>query len=168
MKNGPFLKAGLIVAPHGLHGALKVKILTESSASFLNYVFFCNQKGDVFDVQSGRILNHNHVIVTLKGVDSRTQAEAIVGETLLIQKDQRGQLDTDEFYHDDLIGLSLVDESGHLYGTVVHIDNYGSCDILFAKSNDQTEWSIPFIKEAVKEIDLTKGVVIINPHMIVR
>ena len=69
----------------------------------------------------------------------------------------------DEFYHEDLIGLVAVDRSGLRRGEVIGIHNFGAGDVVEIKDGAQESFFVPFTSDAVPEIDLPGGRVVIDP-----
>ncbi|WP_163591353.1 ribosome maturation factor RimM, partial [Klebsiella pneumoniae] len=57
------------------------------------------------------------VVVRFRGVNDRNMAEALNGTTLFIDRSQLPEeLEEDEFYYADLIGLDAIDTAGNPYG----------------------------------------------------
>jgi 16S rRNA processing protein RimM len=72
------------------------------------------------------------------------------------------ELQPDEYYWSDLIGLSVFDESGRLLGRVIRILPTGADDLLVLE-RDGREILLPFLEEVVQSIDLEAGRVVAAP-----
>lgn len=93
-------------------------------------------------------------LLKLRDVSSREAADSIRGEDILVERD----LEPDEYLAADLVGLRIAG-----LGTVRRIINAPSCDLL-AVGDD--EILIPFIRDAVKRIDVDAGVIEIDPSFL--
>ncbi len=74
------------------------------------------------------------------------------GTTLDVPREALPPLAEGEYYHADLIGLSVVDTDGAAVGTVVAVENFGAGDILEIEKPDRRTFMVPLIPEAVPEI----------------
>ena len=61
--------------------------------------------------------------LTLEGVKDRTAAEALVGATLWLAREDFPETSDDEAWLDDLLGLPVVDRTGAPLGTVVDLES---------------------------------------------
>ena len=66
-------------------------------------------------------------------------------------------LEEDEFYQTDLIGLRVRDETGRMIGEVNAFFDFGGGDILELKIEGEGLELIPFSKAAVPEINIGQG-----------
>jgi 16S rRNA processing protein RimM len=102
-------------------------------------------------------------IVAFEGVADRTAAEALRGTVLVVRRGQRRPIaDPDEFYDSDLVGLTVRDRDGVVVGTVVEVVHGPGGDIL-AVENGEREHLVPFVSAIVPTVDVTAGVVVIDP-----
>ena len=73
-------------------------------------------------------------------------------------------LPDDEFYHADLIGLTVLDTGGTSLGTVQNVLNHGAGDLLEIKGAELPEpILLPFTQAAVPTVDLKAGRIIADP-----
>jgi 16S rRNA processing protein RimM len=64
------------------------------------------------------------------------------------------ELDTGEYYWADLIGFTVANVDGVTFGTIDHLFETGSNDVMVVKG--EREHLVPFIKDqVVKSIDTT-------------
>ena len=98
------------------------------------------------------------------GVDERSAAEALTGLILEAERapGERPE-DPDEYYDDDLLGLSVVTEDGDPIGTVAEVMHLPAQDVLAVRAADDREILIPFVSEIVPGVDLDAGRVIVRP-----
>jgi len=147
----------IIGPPHGVRGALKVKCFAEDSAELATYGKLQDADGNLFEVTSVKP-DKIGARLTLKGVDDRNAAEALRGTALFIARDKLPSLDEeDDFYHADLIGLSVYDGADENIGTVSAVHNFGAGDVLEIAAPDGKSAFYRFTKAVVPEIDLARG-----------
>lgn len=63
-------------------------------------------------------------------VPDRTAAEALRGTVLTVPREALPPLADGEYYHADLIGLSVVTTEGEPVGRVVLVENFGAGDVI--------------------------------------
>jgi 16S rRNA processing protein RimM len=103
-------------------------------------------------------------VVHFAGIEDRTAAESLRGQTLTIDVDPTElPEDPDEFYDHQLVGLNVKLEDGSLVGVVGEVIHLPSQDLLSVKREGDTEVLIPFVLEFVPEIDLDTKTVTITP-----
>ncbi|TVU20294.1 hypothetical protein EJB05_36498, partial [Eragrostis curvula] len=120
-------------------------------------------------------------IISFDGVDDLDEARQIVGSAVLVKAGDRPQMEDDEFYSLDLVGMRvIVKESGKLVGTVAQVFNFGGGDLLQvmigsaedtaieANSEYQDSTSreyvwIPFAEDIVPDVDMEKREMWITP-----
>jgi len=85
----------------------------------------------------------------------REQAELLRDCQVLISQNDLPQLDEDEFFHFELLGMDvfLNDGDSEIFGTVVDVHNYPSVDALDIKKNDGHTVLIPMRPDVVMEIN---------------
>ena len=99
------------------------------------------------------------VLLSLKGIENRTQAEALVGSALYIEKKSLPELEDGDYYWFDIIGLSVFTIAGEYIGRVASIMPTGSNDVYVVKDiaeGRQKETLIPALASVVVSIDLEK------------
>jgi len=165
MTGNKLILLGKIVGTHGIRGELKVNAFAGDSSALLTVKSVLVQSGngmnDTMQVAGVR-MSGKKLLLSLKGFSSINQVQHLVGRDLLITPEQLPPLDEDEFYWQDLIGLSVVTESGQVVGTLADIMETGSNDVYIVKNGHQ-EFLIPAIAEVVTNIDLTAGIMTISP-----
>ena len=96
------------------------------------------------------------VVVRFKGVGDRSAAEALTGTELFVDRAVLPtELADEEFYHTDLVGLSVVDTEGIAIGAVAAVLNFGAGDILEISGPGLKGVLVPFTKAAVPLVDLS-------------
>ena len=161
---------GIIGAPHGVRGAMKVKTFTEVPEDLAAYGPLTDKAGErVFVITSCQAAKGG-ARVTLQGVNDRSAAEALKNTGLYVARDKLPNLEAeDDFYHSDLIGLIAVDGDGQKIGRIVACHNFGAGDLLElmldkaqSKSKGKTGGTnafYPFTKAVVPEVNMVEGYV---------
>jgi 16S rRNA processing protein RimM len=163
------LRVGRLVKAHGLKGALKLELYTDSP----DQRFRAGQElelqvpetsewfGKTVKVAELRFYNQSPVLF-LEGIQDRSQAETLVKAILLIETDPE-QLpeDPEAWYDHQLVGLTaLVGED--VVGKVIRVDHLPAQDLL-AIETSSGEVLVPFVKQIVPSVDIKKGQVVLTP-----
>ncbi|MDW6022084.1 ribosome maturation factor RimM [Mesorhizobium sp. BAC0120] len=149
----PVLMA-VIGAAHGIRGELRVKTFTADPLALGDYGPLSARDGRVFEI-AGIRPQGNVVVVRFEGVGDRNRAEALTGTELFIDRSALpGELEEEEFYHADLVGMAVLDQSGAEIGKVSAVQNYGAGDILEIKGPGLDAVLVPFTKAAVPAVDV--------------
>ncbi len=103
------------------------------------------------------------VIVKFSGSDDRNRAEALKDRFLTIDRENLRELDEDEYFIFDLIGLVAVDQEGRRLGTVSDVIQNTAQDLYEITADGGAKYLIPAVREFVTEIDLNHGIMKIKP-----
>ena len=156
------VQMAVIGAAHGIKGELRVKTFTGDPMALGDYGPLFDGKGRAFEVAAIRPAKEV-VVVRFKGIADRTQAEALAGTELFVDRSVLpDDVEEDEFYHADLIGLAVHDETGAEIGKVTAVHNFGGGDILELTLGGRRGVLIPFTQAAVPQIDIAARKVGIN------
>ncbi len=151
---------GRILAPWGLKGDVKVEILTDYPKERFTPGKLVHVDGFAMTIESGRPHKGN-IILKLDEVADADQAAALKGKYLEIPAGESMPLDDDQFYHHQLIGLSVETTQGRLLGVIKRILPTGSNDV-YVVDGDGREMLVPAIADVVKQVNISEGVVVIE------
>jgi 16S rRNA processing protein RimM len=163
------LRVGRLVKAHGLKGALKLELYTDSP----DQRFRAGQElelqvpetsewfGKTVKVAELRFYNQAPVLF-LEGIQDRSQAETLVKAILLIETDPE-QLpeDPEAWYDHQLVGLNAV-VGEEVVGKVIRVDHLPAQDLLAIETTNG-EVLVPFVKQIVPSVDIQKGQVVLTP-----
>jgi len=155
-----------IGAAHGIRGEVRLKSFTQEPIAVRGYGPLEAEDGRVFAITAARPAagtSPDMLVVSLKGILSRNEAEALTGLELFIPRERLPKADEDEFYHADLIGLDAVGNDGATLGTVIAIQNFGAGDLLEIAPRRGATILVPFTRAAVPEIDIAGKRVVVDP-----
>ena len=154
IKREDCLKIGEIGKTHGVNGAVVVYTDNDLLEEYREEPVFILLEGapvPFYIAEDGLTLrNHSSYIVKFDYVDSREQAERLVGKDLLLDKDLLDEEDVPSEL-DDLRGYSVLDERTGERGELLHVDNY-SGNVVFAISLLGKEILLPYSEDYVLEI----------------
>lgn len=157
------VQLAVIGAAHGIKGEVRVKTYTGDPMDLGSYGLLYDASGKSYEILSIRP-SKTVVVVRFAGVEDRNAAEALNGKELYVDHAQLPQdLDEDEFYYTDLIGLTVRDSAGVTYGKVSAVFNFGGGDVLEIKESGKKPALIPFTLASVPEILMEEGAILIDP-----
>jgi len=103
---------------------------------------------------------HPGLVVKLQGIDNRTLAELFRGRYLEVPEGEMRELAAGRFYHHQVVGLAVVTESGESIGVVEEVLERPANDVWVSRQGT-IEHLIPATKDAVLEVDVTNGRVVV-------
>ena len=153
-----------IAGAFGVKGEGRLKSFTADPLAIGEYAPLTTEDGSrTFDVALAGQLP-NGLLVRLSGVNTKEEADALKGVKLFVPRDRLPTLPDDEYYHADLIGLTVLDTGGTTLGRVKAVLNHGAGDILEVQVPGASETVLlPFTLEAVPTVDLATGRIIADP-----
>jgi 16S rRNA processing protein RimM len=153
---------GRIATAHGIRGEVIVESYAAEPGDIAAYGPLESEDGKrKFELKVLRV-SAKGVVARIAGVGDRNAAEALRGTRLYIDRARLPSAGEDEFYHADLIGLSVEDESGQAIGTVAAIVNYGAGDLLeFKLAGQNVTELVPFTNAFVPVIEIEKRRVVV-------
>jgi len=152
------IRVGQVMGPYGLEGAVKVLPLTDFQDRFDPGASLLLD-GRAHQVEWSRE-GHPGLVVKLQGIDNRTLAELIRGRYLEVPEAEMRELEAGHFYHHQVVGLEVVTESGESIGVVEEVLERPANDVWVSR-HDSIEHLIPATKDAVIEVDVTNGRVVV-------
>lgn len=98
-------------------------------------------------------------VIRLQGVESRQQAEAMIGRYLEVEAEP---LPEGSYYWHQIVGLKVADEDGRQLGTVVEVFRAGENEVYRVESEGQPDLLLPALREVIRDIDLQAGSMIVR------
>lgn len=144
---------GEVIKAHGIRGEIKVHPLTDNPKRFKKLKEVILTRGE--DKRYLKVLNakvqQNEVYLTLEGVNTRDEAEALRGWSIRIDRSEVPPLQ-DRWYYFELEGMKVY-EKDKLLGTLVQVIETGANDVYLVKG-DKGEICVPALKSVVKNVDV--------------
>lgn len=155
---------GKIVAPFGIRGDLKVFSLSDVPNRFALLEGVYLGPGYTYHaIQNVRPYKGDMVLLKFSDINDATIAETLRKQDIFIPLDQLAQLPPDSYYQHDILGLHVSTLSGRDIGVIVDIMETGSNDVYVVESPQKQQFLIPAIKDVIKQIDLIRQMMYIDP-----
>jgi 16S rRNA processing protein RimM len=149
-----YVAVGRVLRPWGLRGDLKVESLSDFPERFepgarlwLNAV---ERRVERSRWQKGALY------LKLTGIDDPNAAGAMRDLLLEIPETELHELDADEFYHHQLVGLIVRTDDGTDLGTVAEVLSPGGNAVLVVRGA-RGDVLLPFIDDVIRAVDLDAG-----------
>ncbi|MGE4292351.1 MAG: ribosome maturation factor RimM [Desulfovibrio sp.] len=157
---------GKVIKPHGIRGEICVESYADSPALFfgLAAVLLGTGRGKPvrFALRAARG-HQDRLLLTLEGVADRNRAEELRGREVFVRESDLPELEDDEFYLRDLLGLDVLLEDGTRLGVLEN----------FLETPGQLVWSIahdsgkeillPAVPEFLVDVDPEAGTITVAP-----
>jgi 16S rRNA processing protein RimM len=157
------LCVGVITGPQGVRGAVRVKSFTEDPADVAAYGKVEDEAGQRQFALTVVGTAKGVVVAKIAGLDDRDAAERLKGTRLYVQRSALPEPAEDEYYHSDLIGLSMTLADGTVFGTVRAVHDYGAGVSLEVAHHDGKLVMVPFTRAVVPVVDVAAGKLVIEP-----
>ncbi len=153
---------GAVAGAFGVRGEVRLKSFCAEPRDIARYGPLLSEDGARrFSITLGKAIP-NGFAARLGGVDTREAAEALRGLRLHAPRSVLPALPDDEFYHADLVGLSVLDTGGADLGRVSAVLNHGAGDLLEVKRAGAAPVLLPFTRAVVPTVDLAAGRIIVD------
>ncbi|MFM6980077.1 MAG: ribosome maturation factor RimM [Micrococcales bacterium] len=162
------LRVGRLLKAHGLKGAIKLELYTDSpNERFVPGATFELQVpetsvwfGKTVTVNELRWYNQSPVLF-LKDVEDRNTAESLIKAILLVaQNTDESPTEPDAWYDHQLVGLKVM-RDGKQIGVVKAVEHLPAQDILVVDAG--REVMVPFVKAIVPNVDVKAGSLTVTP-----
>ena len=158
------LKVGVITTTHGVRGEVKVYPTTDEPERFLDLDYVLLDTGKELrrlDIKNVRFFK-NLVILKFDGIDNINDIEKYKGRDLWIPREKAQELDEDEYYIADLLGMKVLLEDGTEFGTLKDVMETGANDVYIVNSVEHGEVLLPAIKECILDVDVEAGTMTVH------
>jgi 16S rRNA processing protein RimM len=155
---------GKVVALFGIRGELKVLLLTDIPNRFAGLgAVYAGPDHTRRLIQSVRPYKGEMIVLKLEGIDDADTAESLRDQNLAIPVSELAQLPPDSYYQHDILGFMVITLKGQKLGSIVDIIVTGSNDVYVIKAPDGSQVLIPAIKDVIKQVDLIRRTMYIDP-----
>ena len=170
MAEEQYYLVGKIVNTQALRGEVRVMATTDFPEERFKIgatlaIFNGDKLVETVEVDGHR-LHKNFNLLHFKGKDNINAVEKFKGFDLKVAGTEReaDELDENEFYYDDIIGLEVYTTDETYLGKVREITSLPSNDVwAIQRPNKGKDILIPYIEDIVLEIDLDDNRVVIDP-----
>lgn len=157
MTDSDYQIIGKLAAVHGLKGFLKIDSYTRPAIQILDYPQWWirlprHAQWQSLDIEKFTQLSSSRLMVKFVGIDDRTAAEKYKAADIAITKDQMPDLQDDEYYWHELIGLKVSNQEGQFFGVISELLETGANDVLVIQTDEEAIKLIPDSKESKLQI----------------
>jgi 16S rRNA processing protein RimM len=159
-----FLVAGRLHRPHGIHGEIEFEIMTDFPERLRSGTTVY-----VGDQQTPMLITHRRskdqaLLLTFEGIHVREEVALLRNQLVYIRREGLPALPDGEYYHHQLIGMQVFDESGKLLGTLDEIMETGANDVYLVRSEYGEEMLFPAVEDVVLSADPDKKIMVVRPQ----
>ena len=160
---------GIIRKSHGVRGEASVEPWTDSADRFAELEEVTLVSPDESSTREVRIestrVHAGRALVKFAGVDTPEDVQTLQGWTVEIPEEEARELEEDEYFLHDLVGLTLFDGNGKERGVVKDVIEGGGGLLLVITRADGREFELPLAADLCTEIDLNaKRIVVALPE----
>ena len=144
---------GRIVNAHGIKGEVRVQP-RDGDPHFLTRFRTFYMDGRPVSPTASHV-HKSFLLMKLPGVEDMNAALDLRGRDLYIRREDAA-LPDGEWFDDELLGLTVVDEAGTSLGELVAVENYPAHKVYTVRGD--REYLIPAVKDAfILDIDMDAG-----------
>ncbi len=158
------INIGKIFTTFGLNGEVKVYPYADKKTfeSFEGKGVWIDN-GELSTLVKVKKLRHSGKIylVKLDGFDTLNGSKRIVGKFLCVEEKDLPEIEKEEYYFYQIIGVKVYDENNKFLGRVKDVIQTGANDVFVVK-NGEEEMLIPSVKDYILDLNLE------NSQMVVR
>lgn len=151
---------GRIADAHGVKGLVKILPYGDDPQLIedLSPVFTDETDSKTLTITMKNSAGNKYWLASVDGVTERDGALELRGTELWVDRESLPEIESkNTFYHTDLIGLEVRDESGGKIGDVIAVQNYGAGDLLEIKPLKGSAFLVPMTKDNFPEIKPDAG-----------
>lgn len=148
MSTDKTITLAVVTGAHGVTGEIRLKLFGEGVAALRRYRTFNDSSLTLKKVRDD---GKGGAIARFVEISDRNVAESLRGTELTVPRSALPPLEEGEYYHADLIGLTVISVSGQDIGTCVAVENFGAGDVVEIERPDGKRFMVPMRNEAVPE-----------------
>lgn len=163
------IELGVVGRPFGLKGGVRLRLynLDSETISRVEEIIIAAEGEEPQRYKVRSVRPHQGVFaVELEECGTREEAERLRGSRVYVEKSSLPELESDEYYWFQLIGLKVYCGDEYL-GRVERIISASQAldgtDVLVVESETGGEKMIPAAKDIVQEVDIESGKIMIEP-----
>lgn len=158
-----YLLLGEIVRPQGIKGEVKLRHYTDDPDRFYDLKTAYVKRGEGYEpiAVMGARVSKGDVFLTIEGVESRNDAEALRGTMLYIDREHARSLGDNEVFIVDILGAKAYDTKGGYIGTLKDVMKPGGADV-FVFDTPRGEMMMPALERVIKVMDAETGRLVLD------
>jgi 16S rRNA processing protein RimM len=146
---------GRVLGPVGIGGDVRVQVVTDFPERFRRVrLVHLGDNLRPYRVQAARV-ESGGTVLHLAGVDDAAAAQALAGQDVQVPIDEAVELEPDQFFWHEIVGLEVWSEEAEDLGQIVEVIRTGSNDVYVVRKGAR-EILVPAIEDVVREVDLDR------------
>ena len=154
------IAVGVIRRAHGVRGEASIEPWTDSVERFTeleSVTLVSPDESSTREVRIESVREHGErALVKFAGIETPEDVQTLQNWTVEIPEGEARELEDDEYFLHDLIGLTLFDADGKERGVVTDLFEGGGGLLLNVKRADGREFEVPFAADLCTEINLAE------------
>ena len=150
------LQVGVITTTHGVRGEVKVFPTTDDPARFKKLKDVILDNGKVkkdLEIENVKFFK-NIVILKFKGLDNINDVERFRQAKLFVTRENAVELEEDEYFIADLIGIKVTSDGGEELGIIMDVLQTGANDVYVIAKENTPDLLVPAIHDCVLAVDV--------------
>ncbi|MFZ2957340.1 MAG: ribosome maturation factor RimM [Candidatus Ozemobacteraceae bacterium] len=157
-ESSPWVVVGRILKAVGLEGIVRISCMSDHAERFSpgSVLHRCRDSESPVEVrilESRGSTDGRFADLLLEGVTDVDTARMLVGDTLVIPREERLPAPSDAYYPDELVGMDILSPDGQVDGRVSFLEADVPSPFLVIQSPRLGEILVPFRKVCIEKID---------------
>jgi 16S rRNA processing protein RimM len=157
--NEELFSIGEVIATWGVHGEIKIRVLTDFPKRFKKGSSFLID-GIRYNIETVKKLNDG-IVLKLEGIDTPEAALPLKNKKMKVTEAELQKLPKGMYYRHQIIGLTVITEDGEKIGEISEIIETNANNVYVVRS-DGREALIPAKGNIIKEINIENGTMTIE------
>jgi len=149
-----YLVVGFVRRPHGVKGEMLMTVHTDFPERLkTGMTLYAGEQYQPMIVASMR-QHAKGLLIRFRGIKTPEDAGRLRNTWVYVPTADRPGLPEGEYYHHQLLGLSVIADDGQLLGKVVDIVETGANDVYVVLNEDGNEVLLPAIPSVILDVEL--------------
>ena len=140
-----WVSIGVLAKAHGIKGAIKMHPWNDEAGDVIEAGLHLR-----VGTSDRRVTRYASKILELEGLSDRNEAEKLMGQEVLVRREDFPAHEEDALYLVDLVGAPVFHENGAALGSVTGISDNGAQPLLMVQTT-QGEVLVPYVDAFVRE-----------------
>ena len=161
-----YLRVGLIVRPHGVHGAVKLLPLSDDPGRYASLKEAYLERSGCFEpvAVSDVGVREDAVYASISGVTTREDAEKLRNVYLCVDRAHAAKLPPGRYFVEDLIGCRVCGTDGAEHGVLTDVLETGANDVYVIKGTRTL--LIPALKKLLADVDVANKRIVLHADVL--
>ena len=154
---------GAILGAHGVRGDVRVKSFTAEPEAVFDYAPLLSEHGETLIEPVRARPAKDHFVITPESPRQKEDWDGLKGTILYVPRARLPEVEEDEFYIEDLIGLDVFGGGNEKLGRVKAVLNHGAGDLIEIQCEHQRKpVLVPFTLVDVPVVDLARARIVVS------